>query len=514
MFEFSELPRPVIRHLNGLWRRRWLVLGVVWLTALVGWFAVWLIPDKYESRAHVFVQTETILEPVLTGFTARPDYSERVEVMRLQLLTRPNVEEVILRSGLDETIEARSGIERRVKMESLVNKVAEDIRITSPRDMYFDISYKHSDPQIARNVVDAVLNMLIEQDLGASLSESEAARRRLDLQIEEYEERLTANERRVADFRRAHAAELAVSQGEARRRELKENELARVIDEIERTKGRVLTLKNLLSATPRTTSGDELDRLKVELADLRSKYQESHPDIRGVAARIEQLESAGGGALSSNPEYVRLQSELRVAQDSIAVLEERESRLREELEALDLALGQAPAALAELQQIERRYETTKKIYEQLLERRDRLDLTENLGAAGRGVEYRIFERPERALSPVDPPRLLLILGTVILAGGAGAGAGLLMTALDKSYAQADELQEAFGLPVLGAISEAPSALVVDQRRRDLKRLSGALAALVLAGMAYAYFAVLRLPSDAPTTAKSASAGQTAEAFIR
>lgn len=510
MFQFSEMPRPVIRHLNGLWRRRWIVLAIVWFAALLGWLAVWLIPDKYESRAQVFVQTETILEPVLTGFTARPDYSERVEVMRLQLLTRPNVKEVILRSGLDETIGARSGIERRARMESLINNVSEQIQITSPREMYFVISYKHSDPEISRKVVDAVLNMLIEQDLGASLSENEAARRRLDLQIEEYEERLTANERRVADFRRAHAAELANSQSESRRRELKENELARVSDEVERTKGRVITLQNLLSATPRTTSGDELDKLRVELADLRSKYQESHPDIRGVVARIEQLESAGGGALSSNPEYVRLQSELRVARDSISVLEEREARLREELEALDLAAGQAPAALAELQQIERQYETTKKTYEQLLERRDRLDLTENLGAAGRGVEYRIFERPERALVPADPPRLLLILGVIILAGGTGIGAGLLMTAVDKSYTQADEVQEAFGLPVLGAVSEAPSVLVRDQRRRDLQRLSGAFAALVLLGMVYAYFAVLRLPAGAPEAAKSASIDKAAE----
>lgn len=511
VFQLSELPRPVIRHLNGLWRRRWHVLAVVWLAALAAWFAIWLVPDKYESRAHVFVQTETILEPVLTGFTARPDYSERVEVMRLQLLTRPNVREVILRSGLDETIEARSAIERRTRMESLINQVAGDIKITSPRDMYFVITYKHGDPEIARQVVDAVLNMLIEQDLGASLSENQAARRRLDLQIEEYEERLTANERRVAEFRSAHAAELASSQGEARRRELKENELTRVSEELERTKGRVITLQNLLSATPRTTSGDELDKLKVELADLRSKYQESHPDIRGVVARIEQLEAGGGGALSSNPEYIRLQSELRVAQDSIKALEEREVRLREELEALDLAVGQAPAALAQLQQIERQYETTKKTYEQLLERRDRLDLTENLGAAGRGVEYRIFERPEQALVPADPPRLLLILGALVLAAGAGAGAGLLMTALDKSYTQADELQEAFGLPVLGAVNEAPSVMVMNQRRRDFKWLSGAAAALVLVGAFYAYFAVLKLPADAPDAAKAAGVERSAEA---
>ncbi|MBT8473787.1 MAG: hypothetical protein KJN99_14355, partial [Marinicaulis sp.] len=338
MFQFSELPGPVIRHLNGLWRQRWLVVAITWLAALAGWFVIWTMPDEYESRAHVFVQTETILEPVLNGFTARPDYTRRVEVMRLQLLTRPNVQEIVLRAGLDENIEATNDIEHQAKMESLINTVAGAITIDSPRDMYFVISYRNNDAETARRVVDAVMNMLIEQDLGASLSENQAARRRLDLQIEDYEEKLAAAERRLAQFRRENAAELAASQGAVRQREQKESELVRINDEIERTRGRILTLQNLLSATARTSSGDELDKLKVALADLRSRYEESHPDIRGLVARIDQLENSGGGELSSNREYIRLRSELGVARDSIAALESREDRLKVELADLDRAV--------------------------------------------------------------------------------------------------------------------------------------------------------------------------------
>lgn len=131
MFKFSDLPQPVLRSLNGLWRRRWLIVAVTWMAAIAGWVLLWTVPDRYESRAQVFVQTETILEPVLNGFTARPDYSRRVEVMRLQLLTRPNVEEIILRAGLDETIQARTPMERRVKMQGMVDSVASHIKIES-----------------------------------------------------------------------------------------------------------------------------------------------------------------------------------------------------------------------------------------------------------------------------------------------------------------------------------------------------------------------------------------------
>ncbi|WDI32006.1 Wzz/FepE/Etk N-terminal domain-containing protein [Hyphococcus flavus] len=507
MFKFSDLPQPIIRGLNGLWRRRWLIVIVAWGCALLGWLALWLVPDKYESRAHVFVQTETILEPVLTGFTARPDYSRRVEVMRLQLLTRPNVEQIIDRAGLADTIEAGSAMERRVKMEGMVDWVAGQIKIESPREMYFIISYKNSDPKIAQAVVDAVLNMLIEQDLGASLTESEAARRRLNLQIEEYEEKLAANERAVATFRSEHAAELTSIQGTSRQRELKENELTRVSDELDRTKGRILTLQNLISATPRRASGGELERLRVELASLRSQYEESHPDIRGVLARIEELES-DNSALASNPEYIRLQSELSVARDSITALEAREIRLKDELNALDFATGQAPAVEAELRQIVREYEQTQKTYEELLSRRDRLELTRNLGAAGRGVEYQVFEWPTVALAPSDPPRLLLIIGVILLAGGAGAGAALGLAILDKSYTQASELQHAFGLPVLGALSEVASETVIAERKRDLSRLVMASVALVAVAGLYTYLTVFRIPNGTPEAAT-----QSADAVI-
>lgn len=500
MFEFSDLPQPVLRQLNGLWRRRWIVVAVAGFAALCGWFAIWLLPDKFESRAHVYVQTETILEPIFNGVVARPDYSQRVEVMRLQLLTRPNVEEIILRSGMDETIDARSPIERRAKLESLAAWVAGEIKIESPRNMYFIISYKNGDPAVAQKVVDAVLNLLIEQDLGASLAEDEAARRRLNLQIEEYDEKLTANERAVAAFRREHAVELGASQSNSRRRELKEHELTRVSDELERTKGRILTLKNLLSATPRTTSGDELDQLKMELAALRSQYEEGHPDIRGVIARIAALEQAGADAPSSNPEYVRLRSELRVAEDSVVLLGDREQRLSTELGDLDAAVAQSPAVEAALQQIIREYEQNQKTYDELLSRRNKLQLTRSLGAAGRGVEYQIFERPQQALTPVDPPRQFLIFVAFVLAVGAGAGAAFVLTLLDKSYTQASELQEAFGLPVLGALSEVSSAKIIAARQRERIKFAAICAVFVFIGAAYTYFSVYRLPADATINA--------------
>ncbi len=503
-FEIADLPPPVIRYGAGLWRRRWIVATVAGAAALLAWFGLWLIPDQYASRAQVYVQTETVLDPVMTGVTARPNYERRVEVMRLQLLTRPNVEEIILRSGLDREITAKDPREKSAQMERMIEWVAGQITVTSPQELYFVIDYKNSDPSIARNVVEAALNLLIEQDLGASLTENEAAKKRLDDEIAAFDERLTAKEQEIAAYRRLNAEELALVEGSGRSRELMEAELSRVTDELAVAERRVATARSLLSQTDSTSSGSELDRLRVELAALRSQYNEDYPDVAAVKARIAQLETTGASRLPDNPEYKRLSAELRGAQDIVAGLGDRQKRLKADLEALTFAIGQGPRVVADLQRIERDYEQTRKNYEELLERRDRLSITANLGAGSQGVEYKIFERPAVSLVPSAPPRLVLIALSTLAALAAGLGAGVFLTWLQKTFTQGAELQTAFGLPVLGALSEIGSDVVVAERQRDRRRL--AMGAAVFAALLsfYVYWEVFRLPAVAPDGAPTAS----------
>jgi len=509
VFEISDLPRPLIRYGVGVWRRRWLVVAIAWLAALVGWVGIWLLPDKYESRAQVFVQTETILEPVMTGVTAKPNYEQRVQVMQQQLLTRPNVQEIIYRSGLDKTIKAHSDADRRVAMEGLIDWVASQIKIESPQLLYFNISYRYGDPETARKVVDAVLNLLIEQDLGAGLQEKEEARRLLEAEIARFDERLTAKENEVAAFRRKHGDELALVEGNARQNEQMKLELARVSDQLSQEERRAATLRTLLSTTPRTTAGSELDQLKVQLAQLRSQYKENYPDIQNIKARIAQLQ--GGALLPENPEYRRLQNELVAAEGMAEQLKKREATLGSELEALAITLSDAPAVQAELQRIIRDYEQTQKTYEELVQRRDRLALTASLGAGGRGVEYQVFERPTTAMRPAAPPRLVLILVVLAFAFAIGTAIALVATYLDRTYTQTGDLEQAYGLPILGSIGVVRSAFTRKMQREDLFKLGAACAVLGLLALVYIYAAVLRTPSHAADSgAQTASLSVNAE----
>ncbi|MEL6111930.1 MAG: hypothetical protein AAFR20_03910 [Pseudomonadota bacterium] len=507
MFDLSELPRPVIRYGAGLWRRRWLIAAFAWLTALVGWAAIWLIPDTYESQAHVNIQ-EPLLDPLLKNDAVRPDYAQRVEVLRLSLLTFPNVEEMVYRVGLDKTVEATTPLDRQAQLERLVKDIAGSIRIESPRDMYFVIKAVHSDPAVARDVVDAALNILIEQDLGASLRDQEASERRLKSTIAQYDALLSEQEREIAEYRRVHAEELASTLGDEQSKVRREARLTDIVDNKSQVRLRVETLRARLAVTPRVSTGGELEDLKIQLSQLRSQYNDNYPDIQNLLSQIARLES--DDALPDNPDYQRIASELQSARDTLRALQVRENRIRAQIETEAVTLGQAPAVVAQLQRLARNNQETKEIYQRLTASRDSLALRKTLDSGGRGLEYRVFEPPRKALVPSDPPRMLLILGATVLAFGVAGFVALVMTFLEKTYTQLSDLEEAFGLPVLGAVGQVQT---MGERRRvrfDFLRLFAVCSALFLLCFGYIYAAVLHPQAAVLKRGDSAVAGASLE----
>ena len=81
--------------LHAVWHRRWLALSVAWGVCLLGWLAVALVPNSYESRARIFVQLDDALaEQIGLGPNSRKRDIDRVQ----QTLTSAvNLEKVVPR---------------------------------------------------------------------------------------------------------------------------------------------------------------------------------------------------------------------------------------------------------------------------------------------------------------------------------------------------------------------------------------------------------------------------------
>ncbi len=96
-----ELLQKVLDHLRGIWHRRWIGLAAAWVAAIIAVAIVYRIPEKYEASARVYVDTETLLKPLLAGLAIQPNLDQQVSLISRTLISRPNVEKLIQMADLD-----------------------------------------------------------------------------------------------------------------------------------------------------------------------------------------------------------------------------------------------------------------------------------------------------------------------------------------------------------------------------------------------------------------------------
>src|SRR4051794_21212830 len=88
-------------YLRGMWHRRWIGLVTAWAVVIVGAAVVNRIPERYEASARVYVDTDTMLRPLLQGLAIQPNIDQQVALMSRTLISRPNVEKLIRQADLD-----------------------------------------------------------------------------------------------------------------------------------------------------------------------------------------------------------------------------------------------------------------------------------------------------------------------------------------------------------------------------------------------------------------------------
>jgi len=185
----QELMAQLHSHLRGIWKYRWYAVISAWVIAVVGWAVVYKLPDNYEASARVYVDTQSILKPLLAGMTVSPNIDQQVSIMSRTLISRPNVEKVM--SMVDLDIKATTAQEK----DAIVQGLSEKITIESAgRNDLYTIKYNDENPILAKNVVQSLLTIFVEGGLGDKKLDSESAMRFIDEQIKSYEEKLKASE--------------------------------------------------------------------------------------------------------------------------------------------------------------------------------------------------------------------------------------------------------------------------------------------------------------------------------
>jgi len=192
----EELITQLLSLVKGVWKYRWYSAVIAWVFVLAGGIKVYTLPDDYQASARVFVDTQSILKPLLSGMTTIPNVEQQVSIMSRTLLSRPNLEKVLRMVDLD--IKAKTVKDH----EQLINNLASQIAITGTgRDDLYTLSYSNENPKLAKEVVQSLLTIFVEGSFGDKKQDTANAVQFIDTQIKSYEEKLVTAENALKDFK-------------------------------------------------------------------------------------------------------------------------------------------------------------------------------------------------------------------------------------------------------------------------------------------------------------------------
>ena len=130
--------------------------------------------------------------------------------------------------------------------------------------------------------------------------------------------------------------------------------------------------------------------------------------------------------------------------------------------------------------MDRDYSTNRRNYDELVKRRESLNLSDDVSQTTDEVQFNILEPPRVPLTPVAPNRSALSGVILVLGLGAGVGLALLFGLLRPAVYSRDGLQEVAQLPVLGVVSRIWTPRELFKRRMEVA--SFALGCLFLLGL--------------------------------
>ncbi len=522
----EELISQLTSIARGMWKFRWTGLVVAWVVGVAGAVLAFKVPDRYEAMARIFVDTQSILKPLMSGLAVQPNVDQQVTMLSRTLISRPNIEKLVRMADLDLKSESKS------QQEGLIESLMKNIEIKSTgRDNLYSLTYVESDKDKAKRVIQSMVSIFVESSLGASRKDTDSAKVFLDEQIKTYEAKLEESETRLKDFRlrnldvqtgdgKDSASRLSAigQQLETAKLELREAENARDAARKQAEAERAGTTGNsptqsLLQESAISVATPEIDAridgVKRGLDQLLQRFTDQHPDVvnarrlltdletqkrkevaelRKVAMAVPAQAQAANTSLAMQ-ELARLQASSEV---QVAALKARVAEYSSRYAQARALSRTSPQIEAEAAQLNRDYAIVKKNYEDLVARRQSAVMSGDLDMASGVVDFRLIDPPRVSPRPVSPNRLLLLALAAAVSLGAGMFTAFAASQLRPVYNDAQELRMKTGIPLLGVVSmiltEAERKAERSNRLRFFAGSGGLLASFLVAMVTLSIFA--------------------------
>jgi polysaccharide chain length determinant protein (PEP-CTERM system associated) len=498
---------------RSAWRYRWIGMAAAAAVAFGGWLVVFSIPDRYEASASIFVDTQTALRPVLQGLAVDQDINVQLNYVRQALLSGQRLESIARKSGVLPPTETDP---RKIAaiLKGLSSRVKLDVASASTQDQgrgagsIYTFSFQDGSRDRSLTVMDTVVTTFTEETLGGKREDSADVQTFLQERLKELEERLIANESRLAEFKKQNVGllpaegtdyftQLQQSIDDALRLERELQVAVAGRDELERQ----LRGDSELGAAPSAAGGPATDTVtlinqaQARLDELLLKYTDKYPTVVDARATLEALkvrreleieqlrqgdpDAVASSGVSSNPIYQNTRMQLNQARLQVANLSRQLAQSRQKANELRQRLDVVPKVAAEYADLTRQDEVLKAEYNNTLANFEKAQVGDRAANAG-AVRFEPVKPVDAPYQPVFPPRALFLTGILVLALAVGGGLAWMLHMLRPVVTSVRSLTDLTDLPVLGVVSAAFPSVLAARARAQLGRFLLAGTALAAA----------------------------------
>ena len=483
--DVHELLQYVLLEIQATWRYRWRALILAWCVLVVGALLVFSLPNQYEADAQVYADTDALTNPLLHGLAVQPDMRGRLQVITQTMLSRPNLEKVADQTGL--SLRATTPADK----DALLVKLGKDVTVKNAgaKDLY-DISYSDSDPRMAQKVVQAFLQILMNDTLGANTTSTQSAQTFLQQQVTDYNDRLNAAEKKLAEFKKANIGYLPGPGGGDYSARLQAAET-----KLQELQGQYAAASTGHGSVTRQASPQirEIDQQlavsQQKLDKLLLSYTEQYPDVISTRRMIAQLKSRRAEALKhpGSASAVMVPGSHSDGQVSASAISAEITSQKQQIADLKKNADKITDAQVKLSQLSRNYDITKKQYDVLAARLNTARMSEDATQTGNNLKFRVISPPIAPPVPVSPHRSLLLLAVFLIALGIGTAFAYFLHKIKPVFTSLKSLREFGGYPVIGSFSLIESVTRREEKRREVIGFCtgvGLLALVLVLGVAF------------------------------
>jgi uncharacterized protein involved in exopolysaccharide biosynthesis len=433
-----------------------------------------------------------------------------------------------------------------------------------PATIAFTLGYDSSSPAVAQAVVQEIVSLFLAENLKTRRDAARETAKFLGGEADKLAEQISSLEIRLATFKEEHATslpelmQLNLQMMERIESQLRDNEQAVRAREERRiylrselaqispysklyssTGERILSASDRLKALEAeyvglaaSYSASHPDRIKTEreiaalrrevgatdtadlqrrladqqgqLATLKDRYSDTHPDVRKARAtveaterRIAQAHKGGKSATgkdfdADNPAYIQLQAQLQAAEAELGALHAERQQLTEKLTEMEARIAQAPVIERDYRALTRDYDNAIAKYREIRTKQMQAELGQSLEAESKGERFALVEPPQLPEKPSKPNRLAILLIGFVFSIAGGVGNVLLQENLDRSVRGVPGIAAVLGAPPLGVIPYIVTAVDLSARRRYRRRLLAAASAMLVLSLTFVHFVIAPL----------------------